>query len=419
MIDNLKKIILLLSSLLVLELVLQLASLWVPAIKDAAGLNVQKVGRWSSHPQWGRIGNPAYWEHDEWGFRNPHRPENADIVTIGDSFTYGTSVASNENWPSQVALLTDSNVYNMGVGATNPIDYMNRFDVALNFKPEYVIVALWMGNDFVLREGGIDQLSQEYPELLQDADYMLASQVQFENSWSAEYDHFKDNCGVEKSAVNTIKKPAVQEGSIRRWLSSSVILYGVAREIKNLLVNYTHEVPEILDARGKFENDRNSLSESQKKHCFAWDGAETKTIFFNSWRSLALNVDDPRVRAGVDATKGILRAMHSHASEQQVTLLVAMIPTKESLYADAFSQQGQNAAVAAQLNAIHKHERSLSLEFKKLAQDDIFAILDLHDVLLHADKQVFFSTRDAHLNANGHKVVAEEIARWLINNQSH
>ena len=131
------------------------------------------------------------------GGRNVHRPENTDIVTIGDSLTYGTSVASTENWPMQLALLTGSNVYNIGIGATNPVDYMNRFDVALNFKPEYVIVALWLGNDFVMKAGEIDRLSQEFPELLQDTDYNLASRVQFESSWSDEYNHFKDNCGVD------------------------------------------------------------------------------------------------------------------------------------------------------------------------------------------------------------------------------
>jgi len=182
-------------------------------------------------------------------------------------------------------------------------------------------------------------------------------------------------------------------------------------------MNLAHEKPGVLNASEKFERDRKALSESQKKHCFARDGTDTKTIFFNSWRSLALNADDSRVCAGVDATKGILRAMHFRASEEQVKFLVVFIPTKESLYADTFSQQNNSPEIAVQLNAIREQERALSLEFKLHAQDNSFAILDLHDVLLNAEERVFFSTRDAHLNAYGHSVVATEVARWLINKQ--
>ena len=39
---------------------------------------------------------------DENGFRNPKLFEEVDIVTVGDSFTYGNNVSSEKSWPQQL-----------------------------------------------------------------------------------------------------------------------------------------------------------------------------------------------------------------------------------------------------------------------------------------------------------------------------
>ncbi len=46
----------------------------------------------SYHKQLGYHVEPFHAGHDAWGFRNQEIPERVDTVTIGDSFTYGTSV---------------------------------------------------------------------------------------------------------------------------------------------------------------------------------------------------------------------------------------------------------------------------------------------------------------------------------------
>ena len=47
-------------------------------------------------------GNPKFLEHNGNGFRNTGIPDRADVVVIGDSQTYGTSVAFDQAWPQQI-----------------------------------------------------------------------------------------------------------------------------------------------------------------------------------------------------------------------------------------------------------------------------------------------------------------------------
>ncbi|MCB9030030.1 MAG: hypothetical protein H6619_03190 [Deltaproteobacteria bacterium] len=89
--------------------------------------------------------------HDALGFRNVNVPRVADIVTIGDSQTYGNNVLISDNWPS---LLTkelpdkQSTVYNMSIGGWAAPQYLDAFKKALFFQPKVIVVAIYTGNDF-------------------------------------------------------------------------------------------------------------------------------------------------------------------------------------------------------------------------------------------------------------------------------
>lgn len=88
--------------------------------------------------------------HDLIGFRNRRIPHVADIITIGDSQTYGNNAVLEENWPSQMMRhLGDKRLihYSMAVGAWGAIDYWEIFQKALFFEPRVIIVAFYTGND--------------------------------------------------------------------------------------------------------------------------------------------------------------------------------------------------------------------------------------------------------------------------------
>jgi len=88
--------------------------------------------------------------NDILGFRNTVVPTVADIVTIGDSMTYGNNAVMDQNWPSVMRRnlhRDDINVYNMSTGGWAAVQYLDMFTNAAAFKPRVVVVAFYTGND--------------------------------------------------------------------------------------------------------------------------------------------------------------------------------------------------------------------------------------------------------------------------------
>ena len=88
--------------------------------------------------------------HDLMGFRNRSIPNIADVVTIGDSQTYGNNTMLVNNWPSQMQAALGKKkpiVYNMAVGGWGAAEYLDMFYKALLFQPQVIVVAFYTGND--------------------------------------------------------------------------------------------------------------------------------------------------------------------------------------------------------------------------------------------------------------------------------
>lgn len=88
--------------------------------------------------------------HDILGFRNRSVPNIADIITIGDSQTYGNNAPLEMNWPSALAnsLFDKTNLlYNISVGGWGAIQYVEIFEKSIYLQPLLTIVAFYTGND--------------------------------------------------------------------------------------------------------------------------------------------------------------------------------------------------------------------------------------------------------------------------------
>jgi lysophospholipase L1-like esterase len=89
--------------------------------------------------------------HDARGFCNPPaaaaRPR-ADVVALGDSFTWCTAVAAERTWPAALEASTGLAVYDLGVpgvGLHEYVEVLARFGLAL--APRVVVVGVYGGND--------------------------------------------------------------------------------------------------------------------------------------------------------------------------------------------------------------------------------------------------------------------------------
>jgi lysophospholipase L1-like esterase len=88
--------------------------------------------------------------HDLLGFRNRSIPDVADVITVGDSQTYGNNTVLADNWPSQLEkILGDKRpvVYSMATGGWCAVQYLNMFTYATFFRPRVIVIAFYSGND--------------------------------------------------------------------------------------------------------------------------------------------------------------------------------------------------------------------------------------------------------------------------------
>ncbi len=75
----------------------------------------------------------------------------------------------------------------------------------------------------------------------------------------------------------------------------------------------------------------------------AYSDERVGTKFTVAYRSLAVQLDEPRIAEGMRITKDVLLDIHSQALAQGIRLVVMLLPTKESVYADLMAGQGDEA----------------------------------------------------------------------------
>ncbi len=107
------------------------------------GLRANRI----EHQALGYVLDPEFPESDASGFRNPDGMGEVDLVTLGDSHTYGFNVGRSDNWPSQLADAAGITVYNHGMGGYGVLQHFWLFSQALDRNPSSIIVGLYLAND--------------------------------------------------------------------------------------------------------------------------------------------------------------------------------------------------------------------------------------------------------------------------------
>ncbi|HAC14735.1 MAG TPA: hypothetical protein DCE78_02140, partial [Bacteroidetes bacterium] len=178
--------------------------------------------------------------HDSLGFRNQTIPNNADILTLGDSQTYGVNARAFNSWPEQLQKISGRDVYNMALGGFGPLQYYHILEEeGLKLNPDFVIVGYYLGNDL------LDTFTDVYVELpywdyLKDPDYNTVHEA---NPRTGEWGSQTTNTSKDK-LFNVSK--SVQ--SLRIWLGSNSVLYRmIGFQISKIAYQYESDV--ILPAR--------------------------------------------------------------------------------------------------------------------------------------------------------------------------
>ncbi len=322
--------------------------------------------------------------HDQWGFRNKAVIESPDIVTLGDSHTYGNTAKMLESWPSVLARVTGKRVYNLGLGGYGPNQYYYLFKTkALNLKPKVIICGLYMGDDFdnayeityglqywkYLREPGIPELK----------DWDI---------WEKESD-----IGWHKHA--------------RNWLSKNSVIYRIT--VHGIFAGFKGNFQ--IKHSSDLYKDTSSLVIEEKG---------IREAFRPKGVLRGLDQSNPRVREGMRVTLRLLKEMSDACRPMGIRFVVAVIPTKESVFA-GYIEHNTKIRMSGTIDEVIENERRAKKSLFAFFNDSKMEYVDLTEPMRRGiERKGLYapSAVDMHPNANGYRTIAEALAAYLKANNN-
>lgn len=389
------QLILLAATLLMLELVLQVAyffsldmrrlvaSPWQPTAIPDQRLVVR--------------GNPLHREADAAGYRNASRPARADVVALGDSHTYGPELRE-DSWPSVLSRLRQQTVYNMALHGYGPLQSYLQLDEALSLKPKLVIVAPYFGNDFydtflLFQRHKPELKNWVSPELLEQA-----TAAERERPFEAEVTEFYRFGGPRPGRTDAVV-PA------HRWISDNIRLYGLVRALKYRL--QPEPVTPLLSRN--LATAARSLTPAMKRYTSIVDEPNRRTILTAPYRNLVIDDRDPRIRLGFEVSREATIRMAQRCREAGVEFVVLLIPTKEMV----FSTHVKVPKEHPRLEELIANETRLRREWIQALQARSIRYVDALDALARATRQPYPEDLDGHPTEVGHRALALELQRFL------
>ena len=317
---------------------------------------------------------PGSGGHDEWGFRNKSVPESVDIVTLGDSHTYGNTAKMTESWPFVLGRQLGKSVYNLGLGGYGPNQYYYLLkNKALGLQPRVIICGFWMGDDF-----------DNALKITYGLDYWKALRSPEFADRLAEWDIW------EKPPLLSWHK------KMRNWLSSKSMVYRLV----------VHGLMDGLRGRAQL---RNSSRLNDPVPILRTKDKKIVEAFYKPSDILSgLDQKDRGVKEGMRLSFEMIREMNDICREKNITFIVAVIPTKELVFSD-YLRQDKDIPLSGILNEIILNEHRARESFFVYLDDLNIKYIDVFPYLKKAavSEKLYANGLDTHPNKNGYGIIAE------------
>lgn len=343
-------------------------------------------------------GNPKWHDHDARGFRNSEALTKADVVAVGDSHTYGSSVESAEAWPAILGVRLKTTVYNMGLVGSGPLQSLEAMRTAATLQPTIVLFGLYFGNDFfdsfdvAHRQDRLEEFVSEGERVRTDAAEKAGNLAQRVSVL------FESTIAPEEHPAETRSL----RQRLTHFVSEKSRLVGLLRAFKERFGSRQAFEPRFEDALAQ-------LSNVQRPYVSGFSDGSWKTLLTSPYRLATLDQSDPRLKAGLQIAKHAIQGMHEFCAERGMTLIVVLLPTKEFVFHDRVrdwrSQQDYARLMAAEAEARGDLVRFL--------RDNQIAFVDPLQRLKEAVDQPYFENVDGHPNASGHSIIAARIVDFL------
>jgi hypothetical protein len=390
--------------LVVSEFILKALAGAIPTV--AIVLRRADIERTVEDPKLGWRPNPLYPEHDRNGFRNEFVPNEASVVALGDSQTYGVGVASEQAWPKQLATLGKMTTYTMAYGGWGPTQSLILLDKALRLKPKLIIEAFYFGNDLYDSYYHVYEM-KKLPEL-QSTDHRVIQTIldaeKIEPLTERILKLYQVELGMPMPKKDTAQKqPEKEHGALREFLAEHSELYGLARAVKR-----AYQQKNNLGMFGK--QDWESIKKQALRNQKFWeifDNEKVRTVFNPVFRLIALDLDDPRIAEGLRICLEAIRLMKQRSQTADIRFAVLLVPTKEMVFKNVvYENPGAVPETYKELMRYEEMTRQKILRFLQDQQIDFIDPLPALQESLQTGNQPFPISLDGHLNAIGHHAIA-------------
>jgi hypothetical protein len=314
--------------------------------------------------------------YDDWGFRNKAIPSSAEIVAIGDSHTFGNTAKMDESWPYVLGRLKGLSAYNMGLGGYGPNQYYHLLKTkALTLRPKIVVCGLYMGDDF---------------------------ENAFRITYGLEHWSYLRELSADTHANANIWEVQPESGwtrQLRTWLSRHSVVYKLV--FHGPILGRIKGNLQIENASRLYDSTATLIIKEKN----------LREAFLPKGILLRLDQDREGVREGMRITFKLLKEMDQLCRQNNVQFLVAVIPTKETVFSE-YLERDATQPLREVINRLIANERKARDKlFKFLNESNIRHVDTLPALKNSMGKELYARTAvDIHPSRNGYKVIAEAIS---------
>ncbi len=329
--------------------------------------------------------------YDEWGYRNASVPQRTDIVTIGDSQTFGINAAMGKTWPDQLASMTGRQVYNMSVGGYGPVQYYHLFkNKALELEPDQIVIGYYIGNDLL----DAFEMAYHFDNWKEFRDPVFESWLESAPSDTLDYYLSFDLFGTPEESFMA---------GFRGWLSHNSMLYRlifhgpIISEMKRQLgwgLDQEHSL-HYVDVTIPEENIDEGFTPIHRAHM--------------------TDMNNPKIIEGFRVTTQIFEQMHHETEKRGIDLTILFIPTKELVYSEILMSHPEinKREVFEKLIRNEQHIRSLSMNWLEDKQIPYVDALPTLQQKAGNDVRIYPPTYDDHPNPKGYEVIARTVYDFI------
>lgn len=325
--------------------------------------------------------------HDANGFRNDSVPQQANVVVLGDSQTWGVNAERKDAWPQQLSKLSGRSAYNMSMGGFGPVQYKAVLQQALRLSPKIIVVGFYFGNDIY----DAYHMAYQY-EAHRDLRSIAAGDLSV--------DTVSDKTNVfwneEKQFHATFGRASL--AGLSFWLREHLAI--------GRLLNRTHLWPGAQDV--DYEIDKRwATAHPDRGAVCEWPGRET--VFTTAYRLAGLDLDEPRIVEEIRISRDLLAQMQTETQTNHARLIVLLLPTKEAVNASA---QNGNLNLDPTYQKLVKMEGRVRSEILSTCEKNGIPAIDALPYLssaLDRGERIYPSTTESHPNAHGYSVIASAV----------